>query len=76
MLVPPTVARCDPCLIEQVCNLHSRVGGVCLFGLSQFALILFQLLQVTLELEKRIVGCGLLHVMLRHLDKASLACLG
>lgn len=54
MLLSPRVIRCDLWFIEQVCNLHSRVDAVCLSGLSQPALILFQLLQVTLEIEKSI----------------------
>ena len=70
MLISPRVTRYD-LSIEQVRNLHSRVGIVCLSGLSQPAFILFQLLQTTLEIEKRVVISGLLRAILHHLVQGS-----
>jgi hypothetical protein len=66
MLVSPRVTRCD-LFIEQMCNLHSLIANVCLSGHPQPALILFQLLQVLLEIKKRVIIFGLLRAVLHRL---------
>ena len=70
MIISPRVTHCD-LSIEQMCNLHSLVGNVCLSGHPQPALILFQLLQVLLEIEKRVVIFGLLRAILHSLIQGS-----
>lgn len=70
MLIPSGVTRCD-LVIEQMCNFHSLVGNVCLSGHPRPALILFQLLQVLLEIKKRVVTFGLLCAILHRLVQSS-----
>lgn len=70
MLISSRVTRCD-LFIEQMCNLHSLVGNFCLSGHSRFALILFQFLQVLLEVEKRVVIFDPLRAILHHLVRGS-----
>jgi len=72
MLISSRVTRCD-LFIEQMCNLHSLVGNVCLSGHPRSASILFQFLQVLLEVEKRVVIFGPLRAILHHLVRGSVS---
>lgn len=63
MRIAPWVTSYD-LFVEKMCDPHSLVGSVCLPGHPQPALILFQLLQFLLKIEKRVVIFGLLRAIL------------